>query len=242
MARHSKWANIQTRKNAVDKKRAVVFTKLARAITVAAKEGGADPSTNFKLRMAIDQAHAANVPGDNVERAIQKGAGGALGAQLETVLYEAYGPNGVAFLFEALTDNNNRTAAEVKHLLSKNGGTLAGPGAVQWSFTHVGIVRLGGGEIDKKSLEEIGLAMIDAGAQDIISEDNGLTIETAIGDLKKVLEAVSKLGLAAEYSGIDWRPKETVKVDDAGVREKLEVLYDALESHDDVQNVWSNEL
>ncbi|MBF8280381.1 MAG: protein of unknown function DUF28 [Candidatus Magasanikbacteria bacterium] len=241
MARHSKWANIQTRKNAVDKKRAVIFTKLARAITVATKEGGADISTNFKLATAIDQAHAANVPGDNVERAIQKGSGGVDGAQLDAVLFEAYGPSGVAFLIEALTDNNNRTAAEIRHLLSKHGGTLAGPGAVQWMFERVGIVRISMDEFVKKSLDEIELILIDAGAQDIISEDNGLTVVTTVAGLKIVLEAVMKLGIAAEYSGIEWRPKETVKVEDAVALEKLEVLYDALENHDDVQNVWSNE-
>lgn len=234
MSGHSKWAQIKHKKGAADAKRGALFTKLARAITVAAKNG-ADPTMNFQLRLAIDQARAANMPRENIERAIARGTGeGKEG--IEQIMYEAYGPGGVAILIDVLTDNKNRTVSNLKHILASHGGNLANPGSVTWMFERKGVVRLKGPIENREALE---LKLIDAGAQDIKDEDGDLIIYSAPDKLKEITEALGRIPL--EYSGIEWIAKDKISVTDTEIQEKLEKLYNALDEDDDVNDYSSNQ-
>ncbi|HSD12884.1 MAG TPA: YebC/PmpR family DNA-binding transcriptional regulator, partial [Patescibacteria group bacterium] len=204
MSKHSKWSKVKHYKGAADAKRAAVFTKMARVITVAAREGGGDPNFNFKLRSAIDQALEANLPKDNIDRAIKKGTGEIASDRIEEVLYEGYGPGGVAILVEALTDNRNRTSSNVKHTFSVNGGNMAGSGAVQWMFERKGVVVLKG----PKPSEDAELALIDAGADDIATEGDEVAVTGAPDALGKLRDAAVKLGYKVANAGFDWSAKE----------------------------------
>ncbi len=236
MAGHSKWAGIKHKKAIVDARRGKLWTKLARAITVAAKEGGGDPKGNPALALAVQKAKDASMPKDNIQRAIDKGTGaGADAANYESVLYEGYGPGGVAMLIEAMTDNRNRTGSEVRHLLSKHGGNLGEPGSVAYLFDKKGVVVV---DAERWSEDDL-MPAIEAGAEDIALDDDVLVVTTEPADLTGVREALVEAGVEPEASEIRWQPKTTVPLDEDGAG-KLLKLIDALEDNDDVDQVNAN--
>lgn len=236
MAGHSKWASIKHKKAVVDSRRGKLFTKLGRAITVAAREGGGDPDGNPALALAIQKARDASMPKDNIERAIARGTGeGADADAIEAVVYEGYGPGGVALLIEALTDNRNRTGAEVRHALTKHGGSLGEPGSVSYLFEQCGLISV---DSASHSEEEL-LVAIDAGATEIDSDDDCYEILTAPADLTTVRSALEEGGISFESAELVQRP--TVRVElDAGEAASLMRLIDALEENDDVGEVHAN--
>ena len=236
MAGHSKWASIKHKKAVVDARRGQHFTKLARAITVAAREGGGDATANATLANAVQKARDASMPKDNIERAIAKGTGeGADAAAIETVVYEGYGPGGVALLIEALTDNRNRTGSEIRHLLSKHGGNLGEPGSVSYLFDKRGVVAV---DADRFSEDDL-IVAIDAGALDIERDEDVFEILTEPADLAAVRAALEQAGIAVEASEVVQRPKTRTPVEE-GDAAKLLRLVDALEDNDDVQSVNAN--
>jgi YebC/PmpR family DNA-binding regulatory protein len=236
MSGHSKWASIKHKKAVVDAKRGQHFTKLARAITVAAKEGGGDPIGNASLALAIQKARDASMPKDNIERAIDKGTGaGADAESFDTVLYEGYGPGGVAMLIEALTDNRNRTAADVRHIVGKHGGSLGEPGSVAYLFEKQGVLVVDAGKYSEDDL----IVAIDAGAEDVELDEDVYEVITAPADFSAVRDALTESGVEIESADVTQRPKTRVPLseDDAG---KLMKLIDALEENDDVGAVHAN--
>jgi YebC/PmpR family DNA-binding regulatory protein len=236
MSGHSKWHSIKHKKAVVDARRGQQFTKLARAITVAAREGGGDPDGNPALALAIQKARDASMPKDNIERAVAKGTGeGADADQIQTVLYEGYGPGGVALLIEALTDNRNRTGADVRHILSKHGGNLGEPGSVSYLFDKRGVIVVDASRYDEDDL----IAAIDAGAEDISRDDDVFEVITAPGELGSVRDALTQSGVEVESADVAQRPKSRVPVDEADAG-KLIKLIDALEESDDVGSVHAN--
>jgi YebC/PmpR family DNA-binding regulatory protein len=236
MSGHSKWASIKHKKAIVDQRRGQHFTKLARAVTVAAREGGGDPNGNPSLALAIQKARDASMPKDNIERAIAKGTGEGVDAdQIESVLYEGYGPGGVALLIEALTDNRNRTGADVRHALSKHGGNLGEPGSVSYLFDKQGVILVDASAYDEDDL----IVAIDAGAQDIVRDDDVYEIVTAPGDLVAVRDALSAAGIEIEGADVSQRPRSRVPVDEADAA-RLMKLIDTLEESDDVGAVHAN--
>ncbi|MFZ5364639.1 MAG: YebC/PmpR family DNA-binding transcriptional regulator [Patescibacteria group bacterium] len=238
MSGHSKWATTHRAKEVADKKRASVFTKLARNIIVAARDGK-DPDMNFKLRLAIDAARDANMPKDNIERAVARGAGELEGAVIEEVLYEAFGPAGIGLLIEGATDNKNRTASEIKVLLSKLGGSLAGSNAVKWMFEQKGVIRILSESYVGKNLDAVQLEMIDFGAEDVKEEDGGLTVYTTRESLKPVEQKIRDAGYQIDYAGLEWIAKENVQLSETDIQ-KLNSMTEALEEQDDVNGVYSN--
>jgi YebC/PmpR family DNA-binding regulatory protein len=236
MAGHSKWAGIKHKKAIVDARRGKLFTKLARAITVAAKEGGGDVDGNPALSLAVQKAKDASMPKDNIERAIAKGTGeGADADALETVVYEGYGPGGVAFLVEAMTDNRNRTGSEIRHTFAKHGGSLGEPGSVAYLFDKRGLVVVDGERYSEDDL----MVAIDAGAEDIRLDADVYEILCDPSDLTAVRTALSEAGIEMEAAEITQLPKTTVPLDEDGAG-KLMKLIDALEDQDDVDNVHAN--
>jgi YebC/PmpR family DNA-binding regulatory protein len=236
MAGHSKWAGIKHKKAIVDARRGKLFTKLARGITVAAKEGGGDPVGNAALGLAIQKAKDASMPKDNIERAIAKGTGaGADVDALENVMYEGYGPGGVALLIEAVTDNRNRTGADVRHLLAKGGGSLGEPGSVAYNFDKKGVVAVDGERYSEDDL----MVAIDAGAEDISLDDDTYEIVTEPSDLTAVRAALDEAGIELQNAEVIQRPKALVKVDE-DTAAKLLRLIDNLEDNDDVDAVHAN--
>jgi YebC/PmpR family DNA-binding regulatory protein len=235
MSKHSKWAKVKHQKGAVDAKRANVFTKLAREITVAAREGG-DPVFNFKLRSAIDRALAENVPKDNIERAIKKGTGEIASDRIEEVIYEGYAPGGLPVLVEALTDNRNRTAPNIRHVFSKHGGNMGASGSVQWMFERFGVVWLAAGQLTE--VQE--LALIEAGASDIIEEDDGLSVRTQPEAVARVRDAAEAAGLRVDDAGFEWVAKEKATSVAADALDKATDLLEALEEDEDVSGVYTN--
>jgi YebC/PmpR family DNA-binding regulatory protein len=238
MSRHSKWSKVKQFKGAIDAKRSASFTKLAREITVAAREKGTDPSYNFRLRTAIDRAKEASMPKDSIDRAIQRGAGGGPEGQIESLTYEGYGAGGVALIIECLTDNRNRSANDVKHMLTKNGGTLAAQGSVLFQFDRQGVVIVTGA-IPDGSKEEIELELIDAGATDFGDLDGDTEILCGPNDVQKVSDAATRHHLAVASASTEWIPKNTVEPDEAS-RNAIDELVNALEELDDVQQVTTN--
>ncbi len=236
MSGHSKWHSIKHKKAIVDARRGQHFTKLARAITVAAREGGGDLDGNPSLGLAVQKARDASMPKDNIERAIAKGTGEGVDVdQFETVLYEGYGPGGVALLIEALTDNRNRTGADVRHMLSKHGGNLGEPGSVSYLFDKRGVIVVDASRYDEDDL----IAAIDAGAEDIALDDDVYEIITEPGELGSVRAAVTESGVEIESADVTQRPKSRVEVGEADAT-KLIRLIDALEESDDVGSVHAN--
>ncbi len=236
MAGHSKWANIKHRKAAQDKKRGKLYTKIIREITVAARLGGGDPADNPRLRAAVDKALGANMPKDTIERAIQRGAGGGEGSDVEELTYEGYGPGGVAILVEAMTDNRNRTVAEVRHAFSKAGGNLGTDGSVAYLFTRQGIISFAPGA-DEEQIMEVAL---EAGAEDIDTEEDGaISVTTPWESLNEVVSALAQAELAPDHSEVTMVASTTTPCDD-DLAEKVLRLIDALEELDDVQEVYSN--
>jgi YebC/PmpR family DNA-binding regulatory protein len=233
---HSKWAGIKHKKAIVDAKRAVSFTKVAREVTIAAKEGGGNPDGNFRLRLAVQKAREANMPADKIKNAIDRGTGAAAGEALEELRYEGYGPVGVAILVDAMTDNRNRTSASLKHIFAKYGGNMAESNAVAWMFDRKGIIEL---DPAGKDPDDIGLAAIEAGAEDIQVENGSVEITTAPSDLEAVKTAVEGLGVKVENAEITMHPKQTVPVEEEKVASVLRLL-EHLEEDDDVQQVYAN--
>lgn len=238
MSGHSKWSSIKHKKGAADAKRGQLFSKLSRAIIVAARDGGPDPDSNLALQNAIEKAREASMPKDTIERAIAKGAGtGADGEAYEQVTYEGYGPGGVAVLVEALTDNRNRTASDVRHLFSKSDGNLGASGAVAWLFERKGVIIVDAQAVDE---DELVLAAADAGAEDVAPDGSIFQVTTAPEDLAAVRGALGDAGISFESAELTMVPKTTVAVDDESAAKKLLRLVDALEDNDDVQGVYAN--
>ncbi|HXF98053.1 MAG TPA: YebC/PmpR family DNA-binding transcriptional regulator [Gaiellaceae bacterium] len=238
MAGHSKWAQIKHKKKATDAKRGQLFSKLSRAIIVAAREGGPDPAANLALQNAIEKARSYSMPKENIERAIAKGAGGgAEGSGFETVVYEGYGPEGVAVLVEALTDNRNRTASEVRHLFSKFGGNLGTTGAVAWQFDRRGVVSVAAEGADE---DELLAVAAEAGADDVTLDGSSFLVTCAPEALAAVRAAVEGAGFEVESAELAMVPKTTVQIEDEATARKVMRLVEALEEAEDVQEVYAN--
>jgi YebC/PmpR family DNA-binding regulatory protein len=236
MSGHSKWASIKHKKAIVDSRRGQQFTKLARAVTVAARDGGGDPTGNAPLALAIAKAKAASMPKDNIERAIAKGTGeGAEADAIETVLYEGYGPGGVAVLVEALTDNRNRTGADVRHAFSKHGGSLGEPGSVAYLFEKKGTISI---DPDRHSEEDL-IVAVEAGAEDISSDEGVLDVVTQLADFAAVRDALDRAGIEAQSAELAYRPTSLVPIDESQTV-RLMKLIDVLEELDDVDEVYAN--
>jgi len=216
-----------------------LFSKVARAILVAVKEGGPNPETNSKLKMAMEMAKEARMPGENIERAIQKGTGDLASEKLEEFLFEAYGPGGIAVLIEGITDNKNRALGEVKQLLSQNGGKLVGEGAIQWMFEKKGVIEIESAQYQDKKKEDLEMLAIEAGANDIYWYENLLDVYTKPAELEKVKKNLEEKGIKADSSSLDWVAKEEAKIE-AKDKEAAEKLFEALDESDSVQEVYSN--
>jgi len=236
MAGHSKWKNIRLHKGKADIERAKLFGKLSRELTIAAKMGGGNPESNPRLRLAVDKAREGSMPADNIKRAIQKGTGELASENYEEVTYEGYGPNGVAVMVDAATDNRNRTVAELRHLFSRSGGSLGESGSVGWQFSRRGIITLPGAGIDEDALLE---AALDAGADDLVNQGEHFEISTAPEALHAVKSALEAKGFAGLRAEIQQVPSTTVSLDAEGARKMLKLI-DNLEDLDDVQNVYAN--
>jgi len=235
---HSKWSSIKHKKGAADAKRGKLFSKLARSIIVAAKEGGGDPLNNLALANAVEKAKSYSMPKDNIERAIAKGSGsGADADAFEAIVYEGYGPEGVAVIVEALTDNRNRTASEVRHIFAKFGGNLGTTGAVAWQFERRGVVLVPAEGVDE---DELFMAAAEGGAEDIEADGDVIQVTSAPEDLQALRGAIEAAGFPIESVELSMLPKNTVAVDDEGKAKQLMRLIEALEDDDDVQEVYAN--
>jgi YebC/PmpR family DNA-binding regulatory protein len=236
MSGHSKWSQIKRQKGANDVKRGAIFTKMGREIALTARAGGGDPDGNFRLRLAIEKARSVNMPQDNIKRAIDKATGAGDGAVFEEIVYEGYGPGGIAVLVETQTDNKNRTAADVRSMFTKSGGQLAGAGAVAWQFEPRGLITISGA----KDADEVTLAAIDAGADDVDATDpDRIEVYTNPGDLRAVRQALEDAGVPVESAESAMIAKNTVELDSAKARQALR-LVELLEDLDDVQRVTAN--
>lgn len=235
MSGHSKWASIKHKKGAADAKRGKIFTQLGRAITIAARSGG-DPEFNFSLRMAIDKAKAANMPKDNIERAVKRGTGELEGATIEEKRYEGYGPKGIAVIVDTLTDNSNRTVSELKHLFSKNGGNLEG--SVAWQFEQKGIIYISD-QAEKANDEEFLLEGIDQGIEDAQKEEDDLVLITEPTKLQVAKEWIDAKGLTADSADLQMIPKETIPLDD-DAKETVEKFLEIIDEYDDVDKIYHN--
>jgi len=237
MSGHSKWSSIKHRKAAADAKRGQLFTKLARALTVAAREGSGDPDANHTLAAAIEKARSYSMPKDNIQRAIDRGTGeGDAGAAIERVIYEGYGPGGVAVLVEALTDNRNRTSAEIRHAFDKHGGSLGEPGSVAWQFHKKGAITV---DALRHSEDDL-LVAIDAGAEDVSADGDQLRVLTPAEDLAAVRSALAEAGVEVASAELAMEPGAVVEVTDEAEARALMRLMDALDEHDDVDSVHAN--
>jgi YebC/PmpR family DNA-binding regulatory protein len=236
MSGHSKWATTKHQKAAKDKARGKLFAKLIRQLEVAARDGGGDPEMNPTLRTMFDKARAASVPMDTIERAIKRGTGELEGVRYEAVAYEGYAPSGVAIIVECLTDNRNRTGADVRNIFSRNGGSMAEPGAVSWQFARRGVLTLPRG-LDEDSIME---AALDAGAEDLADEQEHWVLTCAPGDLAAVREALGKAGMQADGAELAMMPSTSVPISEESEARRVLRLIEALDEHDDVQEVWSN--
>ncbi|MCE5198464.1 MAG: YebC/PmpR family DNA-binding transcriptional regulator [Armatimonadota bacterium] len=237
MSGHSKWHNIKLRKGKQDLQRGKIFTKLAREIIVAAKEGGGNPDSNLALRMAVQKARENSMPADNIKRAIQRGTGEIEGASYEEIIYEGYGPAGVAILVSTLTDNRNRTVAELRNIFSKNGGNLGEMGCVAWMFDAKGMVQV---PADKSDEETVMMTTMDAGAEDIKVEDDIIEVLSSVEDLGKVRDALTEAGIPFTAAELTRIPQTTIRVEDIKEASRIIRLMDALEDNDDVQQAYAN--
>ena len=236
MSGHSKWAQIKRQKGVTDSRRGQLFTKLGREITVAARQGGGDPDANFRLRLAVQRARDSNMPSETIDRAIKRGAGGSDGAELQEITYEGYGPGGTAIMVDVLTDNRNRSAAELRATFTRAGGNLGESGSVAWQFESQGVITVnaGGGKA-----EEVELAAIDVGAEDVRSEDGVVEVVTAPSQLEAVRRALTEQKFPITAAELSMVPKVTVDLSDKEGEQILRLL-DWLEELDDVQRVYSN--
>ena len=237
MSGHSHWAGIKYKKAAADAKRGKIWSKIARMIIVAAKAGGGDPSANLSLRYAIDKAKASNMPKDTIEKAIKKGTGDIKGISYEEVLYEGYGPAGVAIMVEALTDNHNRTTPEVKRIFEKHGCSLGTTGCVNWMFTKKGLITVNTAETDEEQLLEIAL---NAGADDMQNTGDVYEITCDPAAYEKLKEALKEKEIPTQVAEISMVPQNTISVNDSVVAKKIISLMEGFEDHDDVQNTYAN--
>ncbi len=241
MSGHSHFSSIKHKKATTDAKRSKVFSKLSQLISVAAREKGGEPETNAKLRLAVDQAKAANMPSDNIERAIKKGSGELGNEKLEEVLFEAYGPGGLAVLIEGITDNKNRALGEVKQILSQHNGKLAGSGSVQWLFERKGCITISPDEqlSENGSKESLELTAIESGAQDIYWHNDNLDIYTKQEELEEVKKKLEEKGIKINSASLDWAAKEEVDLPEKD-KESCQKLFEALDENDSVQGIYSN--
>jgi YebC/PmpR family DNA-binding regulatory protein len=237
MAGHSPWANIKHRKAAVDAKRGKLWTKLSKAIIVAAKMGGGDPETNLRLRYAINDAKAVSMPKDNIERAIKRGTGEIAGGEVEEVLYEGYGPGGVAILCEIMTDNRNRTAPEIRKVFDSHDGKLGGTNCVAWMFERKGLILIGSSKVDEEKLMEI---VLEAGADDLKREGDTFQVTCPPETFNAVTDALAKANIETESKQLTRVPSNTVEISDVETAKTVLALMDALDDHDDVQSVAAN--
>lgn len=236
MSGHSKWATIKHKKGKEDAKRGKLFSKLSRGITVAVREGGADVNMNIALANAVEKAKSYSMPKDNIERAIQRGGGGADGDAYESILYEGYGPAGVAIIVEVLTDNKNRSAADIRNIFSQHGGQLAQPGAVAWVFERRGSIVVDG---EKHSEDDVMAAAIDAGADDVVQDGHEFEVLTQPADFAAVRDALAAAGIEFDQAELTMIPKNTVKLEENDARKTMKIV-DALEDSVDVQEVYAN--
>jgi YebC/PmpR family DNA-binding regulatory protein len=236
MSGHSKWSTIKHKKGAADQRRAQLFTKLTRGITVAAREGGPDLEGNFNLRLAVDKAKAANMPKDNIARAIERGAGGAKGDDMQRIVYEGYGPNSTAVIIAATTDNRNRTAGEVRNVFTRHGCSLGELGSVAWQFSQRGVITIEDPPIPS---EDVALVAIDAGAIDVDEDESAVVVYTEVADFQKVREALAGAGLPIADAELAMVPNTEIDLDPRKTVSVMRFL-EALEDLDDVDAVWSN--
>jgi len=237
MSGHSKWSTIKRKKGAEDAKRGKIFSKLNKEIMVAARLGGADPTGNPRLRAAIAAARAQNMPKDNIDRAIKKGTGSAEGSNYEEIIYEGYGPSGVALLVESLTDNKNRTVSDVRHLMSKYGGSMGEAGCVAWMFDKKGVIVFDKAEVGEDELLE---AALEAGAEDLKVEESELEVLTDVASFEPVKTALEDQGFKPILAEIQMHPKTTVRLEEEKPAQQVLKLMEMLEDHDDVQHVYAN--
>jgi len=237
MSGHSKWATTHRQKELVDAKRGAIFTKLANLITIAAKKGG-DPNANPSLRAAIDKAREANMPKDNIERAIKKGTGELAGDQIEELYYEGIVPPGIQVVVKCVTDNKNRSGSTVRHLFTKNGGSF---GAVLWNFLQLGVIRIASEQVKEKKLsnEELELELIDQGINDFIKEAEGITVYTEVKDLQRLKDFLEAKGLKTAGAEIEYVAKEKISLN-SGEQEKMDKFFEELDSNEDVSDYYSN--
>ncbi|MCB0721638.1 MAG: YebC/PmpR family DNA-binding transcriptional regulator [Ignavibacteriae bacterium] len=236
MSGHSKWSTIKRKKAAIDAKRGKIFTKLLKEITVAAKEKGGDPDANPRLRLAINTAKSNNTPMDNINRAIKKGTGELEGVSYEEINYEAYGPHGVAVIIECLTDNKNRTVADLRHLISKNGGNMGESGSVAWMFERKGVISIKKSLIKEDDLMEI---ILEAGADDLKSDDDYFEVISSVENFEDVRKALEGKGIESEESSLQYLAKDLVEKEGKEAEDVIRFV-EAIEDNDDVQNVYSN--
>jgi YebC/PmpR family DNA-binding regulatory protein len=236
MSGHSKWHSIKHKKGATDAKRGKLFTKIIREMTIAARLGGGDPDSNPRLRTAVDKAKGANMPADNITRAIKKGTGELEGTTYEDLVLEGYGPGGVALLIEGSTDNRNRTVSEIRHLFSKHNGNLGNPGSVAYMFHPRGVISIAADKTTEDKLMEI---VLEAGAEDIQTEAEGFTVYTAPPDFEAAREAVTKAGIEPDEAEVKKIADNSVSLEGPKAQQMMKLL-EALEDHEDVQNVWEN--
>ena len=236
MAGHSKWANIKHKKAAQDAKKGKVFTKIIKELTIVSRDGGSDPDSNPRLRQAVSLAKSANMPNDTIDRAIKKGAGELDGINYEEILYEGYGPGGIAIIMNALTDNRNRTVAEIRHLMNKYGGNLGEAGSVSWMFRHKGQIIIDATSINEDVFIE---NVIDLEIEDLQTQKLEFTILTKPSDLFQIVDQIEKKGYPIKSSTLEYIAKSYVKIEKSMVGKAI-TLMDCLDSHDDVQNIYSN--
>ncbi|MDD5625648.1 MAG: YebC/PmpR family DNA-binding transcriptional regulator [Patescibacteria group bacterium] len=239
MSGHSKWAKLKHFKGALDIKKSNVFTKMAHAVTIAAREGGGDPVTNFKLRLAMEKARQANVPKENIERAVKKGTGELGGEQIEEVIYEAFGPEGTMIVIKALTDNKNRTTGSLRRIFNKYNGSLGGQNSVLWMFERKGVIRASISPESSLKLDDLELKIIDLGVDDVKPEDDGLMIYCKSENLQKIKEGLEKESIKIDYADIEWVAKDPISVDES-IQKKLETIIEEIEDDQDVEECYSN--
>lgn len=238
MSGHSKWSTIKRKKEKTDNARAKVFTKIGRELAVAVKQGGPDPASNSKLKDVIAKAKAANIPNDNIERAIKKAAGDSDGSNYEEIIYEGYGPSGVAIIVEALTDNRNRTAGDVRHFFDKYGGNMGQSGCVSFLFSRAGVISIEKEDVDEEKLME---AAIEAGAEDFLTDDEEVfEVRTAPNDLGMVRDALEEAGYSFVSAEVEYIPSTTVKLTSEDDLKNISTMLECFEDNDDVQAVWHN--
>ena len=236
MSGHSKWATIKRKKAATDSARGKVFTKIIKEITISARDGGGDPNGNPRLRLAIQTAKASNMPQDNITRAIKKGTGELEGVRYEEITYEAYAPHGIALMIECVTDNRNRTVAELRHMISKNNGNLGESGSVAWMFERKGVVLV---HKDNHTEDELMEIVLETGADDLKTEDEFFVVMSLIENFEKVRKAIEENKFRIDSASLQYVPKDLVTIDEKAAEDVMRII-DVVEEHDDVQNVFAN--